>query len=90
MLDCYGPLLDRPVIRNDFEDKYAMVLELYSDELDRSKDLYDEHMASIRDSEGIPPLNRNMPSIAGQLKWSSQLRDRINKPMGSFKHMEQP
>ncbi|XP_072167681.1 dynein beta chain, ciliary [Diadema setosum] len=90
MLDCYGPMLDRPVIRNDFECKYPIVLELYNQELDKAKELYDQHIQDTEESEGNPPLNKNMPSIAGQLKWSSQLRDRINKPFSSFKHMEHP
>lgn len=89
MLDCYGPLLDRPVIRNDFESKYPDVLMLYDQELDQSKDIYDEHMR-LEEAAGNAPLNKNMPDVAGQLKWSAQLRDRISKPMGSLKHMEHP
>nr|P39057.1 RecName: Full=Dynein beta chain, ciliary [Heliocidaris crassispina]BAA00827.1 dynein beta-heavy chain [Heliocidaris crassispina] len=89
MLDCYGPLLDRPVIRNDFECKYPIVLMLYDQELDQSKEIYDEHMR-VEEANGNAPLNKNMPDVAGQLKWSAQLRDRISKPMGSLKHMEHP
>ena len=90
MLDCYGPMLDRPVIKDDFEDKYPQLLVMYSDDLDNAKEIYDKQMASIEASEGKPPLNKNMPEVAGALKWSKQLRKRIEHPMSCFKHFEHP
>ena len=90
MLDCYGPMLDRPVISDDFEPKYPILLTMFDEDLDKAKDVYDMQMAAIGQTEGRPPLNKNMPEMAGALKWSKELESRISNPMASFKHIEHP
>ena len=90
MLDCYGPMLDRPVIKEDFEDKYPQLLVMYNSDLDDAKHIFDDHMAATEASGGHPPLNKNMPEIAGSMKWSQQLKARIAHPMACFKHFEHP
>ncbi|XP_071954573.1 dynein beta chain, ciliary-like [Antedon mediterranea] len=90
MLDCYGPILDRPVICEDFEHKYPIILKMYNEELDKSKVIYDNQMRSCETSENKPPLHKNLPEVAGALKWAKELRMRLEKPMASFKHIEHP
>ena len=90
MLDCYGPMLDRPVIKDDFEPKYSILLSMYNDDLDRVKEVYDKQMLCIENMDGRPPLNKNMPEVGGALKWSLELQGRISNPMASLKHIEHP
>ncbi|XP_070581054.1 dynein beta chain, ciliary-like isoform X2 [Ptychodera flava] len=90
LLDCYGTLLDRPLIREDFESKYPLLLEMYNNELDDAKVIYDKQMAIDEAADGKAPVNKNMPEVAGALKWSDELRQRISIPMGNFKHIEHP
>ena len=56
-------------------------------ELNKVKQLYDEQMAR-RAETGTMPIHKNMPPVAGALKWSQELRDRITGPMESFRRME--
>ena len=90
MLDCYGPMLDRPVIKDDFEPKYPVLLSMFNFDLDRAKEIYDIQMGQIGQKDGRAPLNKNMPEAAGALKWSMELRSRLSSPMASFKHIEHP
>lgn len=39
----------------------------------------------VSGEDGAPPINKNMPHVAGALKWSNELRDRITKPMQALK-----
>lgn len=90
MLDCYGPMLDRPVIKDDFEPKYPILLIMFDADLDKAKEIYDQQMACIDKMADQPPLNKNMPEVGGALKWSKELEHRISNPMASFKHIEHP
>jgi len=73
LLDCLGSLLDRPLIHVDFVNKYPVLLRMFEQELDQCKVIFDTQM-SIEQDEGIPPINKNMPHVAGVLKWSNELR----------------
>lgn len=77
-------MLDRPLIYADFELKYPILLKMYEKELDHSKIIFDMQM-DVSGEDGTPPINKNMPHVAGALKWSNELRDRITKPMQALK-----
>ena len=76
--------MDRPLIHADFEYKYPILLKMYEEELDEAKMIFDNQM-NVADDDGTPPINKNMPHVAGALKWSQELRDRITKPMHTLK-----
>lgn len=57
---------------------------MYEKELDHSKIIFDMQM-DVSGEDGTPPINKNMPHVAGALKWSNELRDRITKPMQALK-----
>ncbi|KAJ7340469.1 hypothetical protein OS493_003217 [Desmophyllum pertusum] len=57
---------------------------MYEEELDEAKMIFDGQML-VTDDDGTPPINKNMPHVAGALKWSQELRDRITKPMHALK-----
>ena len=84
MLDMMGSLLDRPVIHHFFQHNYYTLIEMCSEELDDAKVLYDQQLARAKTPMG-PILNKNMPPMAGILKWCDQLRGRICSFMDRFK-----
>lgn len=57
---------------------------MYEEELDEAKMIFDGQML-VANSEDTPPINKNMPHVAGALKWSQELRDRITKPMHALR-----
>ncbi|RDD42081.1 Dynein beta chain, ciliary [Trichoplax sp. H2] len=88
LINCFGSLLNRPVIKTDFEHKYAILLTLFNKELDNAKKIYDIQIASEKNKEGSAPINKNMPNVAGNLQWAREIRHRISVPMASLKQLD--
>jgi len=39
---------------------------------------------------GFPPVHKNMPLVAGALRWAQELRARIQAQFGPFRHITHP
>uniref|UniRef100_G3TNR2 Dynein axonemal heavy chain 17 n=1 Tax=Loxodonta africana TaxID=9785 RepID=G3TNR2_LOXAF len=89
LLHMCGGLLERPLILAEVVPRYSVMLELFDAELDNIKILYDAQMAASQEGN-IPPIHKNMPPVAGQLKWSLELQERLEAPMRDLKHIEHP
>ncbi|XP_078609718.1 dynein beta chain, ciliary-like isoform X2 [Branchiostoma floridae x Branchiostoma japonicum] len=90
LLDIFGSLLERPIIAEDTNSRFPTILSLYDRDLDTAKQMYDRYMAEEKANGGTPPVHKNMPPIAGALKWTQELRDRITQPMGNLKNLNHP
>uniref|UniRef100_A0A8C8WRI9 Dynein axonemal heavy chain 17 n=1 Tax=Panthera leo TaxID=9689 RepID=A0A8C8WRI9_PANLE len=84
-----GGLLERPLILAEVVPRYSVMLELFDAELDNTKTLYGAQLAASADGN-IPPLHKNMPPVAGSLKWSLELQERLEAPMRDLKHIDHP
>ncbi|KAM4843232.1 dynein axonemal heavy chain 17 [Thomomys bottae] len=84
-----GGLLERPLILADVVPRYSTMLEMFDGELDNAKLMYDAQMAASADNK-IPPIHKNMPPVAGQLKWSLELQERLEVAMKHLKHIDHP
>jgi len=89
MIDILGVLLERPQLKQDFNDHYTDIVEMMDSELSDAKRLYDESMRSVHDT-GSMPMHKNMSPVAGRLQWVHELRQRISLPMASFSRIEHP
>uniref|UniRef100_A0A452UEG0 Dynein axonemal heavy chain 17 n=1 Tax=Ursus maritimus TaxID=29073 RepID=A0A452UEG0_URSMA len=89
LLHMCGGLLERPLILAEVVPRYSVMLELFDAELDSTKTLYDVQLAASADGK-IPPIHKNMPPVAGQLKWSLELQERLEAPRRDLKHIEHP
>ncbi|KAL2078484.1 hypothetical protein ACEWY4_026169 [Coilia grayii] len=85
LFDMFGFILERPHIQSQIGCKYKELVDMFSSELDVAKLVFDAQMSAAEMYKGIPPISKNMPHVAGQLKWAQELRDRIQTPMTSFK-----
>ncbi|XP_008011290.3 dynein axonemal heavy chain 17 [Chlorocebus sabaeus] len=84
-----GGLLERPLILAEVVPRYSVMLELFDAELDNAKILYDAQMAASEEGK-IPLIHKNMPPVAGQLKWSLELQERLEVSMKHLTHIEHP
>lgn len=80
MVDIFGSLLERPLIYEDFKSRYPCLLKMIEVDLDEVKKIFDEH-TTTETEKGSAPLNKNMPSVAGALKWAQELRNRLKTPL---------
>ena len=78
LLEMMGPLIERPLIQRDFSHKYPILLSMCNKELDSAKLIFDRQMELFRSASG-PMINKNMPQVAGLLKWTQELSERIEE-----------
>ena len=78
-----GPLVLRPIIQEKFKHKYPILTRMVEEDLDAVKKLHDHQMTLIQTTG--PQLNKNMPKVAGMLKWSQELRERVHLSIDKFK-----
>ncbi|XP_027968229.1 dynein heavy chain 17, axonemal [Eumetopias jubatus] len=89
LLHMCGGLLERPLILAEVVPRYSVMLELFDAELDNTKTLYDAQLVASADGN-IPLIHKNMPPVAGQLKWSLELQERLEAPRRDLKLIEHP
>ncbi|XP_066917361.1 dynein beta chain, ciliary-like [Clytia hemisphaerica] len=85
LIDIFGNLLDRPMINNDFEGKYIVLLKMVEVELDKAKIVFDQQIALEAEQKQQMSSGKNMPVVAGSLRWAQQLRLRYQNPIASLK-----
>ncbi|XP_033960741.1 dynein axonemal heavy chain 11 [Pseudochaenichthys georgianus] len=92
LLKIFSTLLERPMIHQLFSPNYNVLLDMFHQEVDYCQCILDKHRDGLR--SGCIVLGKNMPYVAGNLKWSQELRIRIltnrsklselaNMPLGS-------
>ena len=84
LLEMMGPILERPLIHRDFHHKYPILLAMFNQELDNVKMAYDQQMEAARSPSG-PVINKNMPPVAGALKWAQELKERVDLSMDKMR-----
>lgn len=82
-------LLERPLIKADAGAHYSALLEMFNAELDNAKILYDIQIAT-KIKDGVPPISKNMPPVAGQLKWALELQERLQNPRKDLNAIDHP
>uniref|UniRef100_A0A8C5XER9 Dynein axonemal heavy chain 9 n=1 Tax=Microcebus murinus TaxID=30608 RepID=A0A8C5XER9_MICMU len=89
LLDIAGNLIERPLVARDASDKYLVLLRMFSKDLDAVRMIYSQHVQEEAEL-GFPPVHKNMPAVAGGLRWTQELRQRIQGPFGSFSRVTHP
>ncbi|GAB0197572.1 dynein axonemal heavy chain 17 [Grus japonensis] len=80
LVHMFASLLERPLIKAEVSPHYSALLGMFSTELENVRVLYDAQTASPPAHGGGPAINKNMPPVAGQLKWALELQQRLEQP----------
>ncbi|KAJ8415860.1 hypothetical protein AAFF_G00404170 [Aldrovandia affinis] len=86
LLAVYGHFMERPVIKEIFSPNFLILLQLFDQELERCKQLYDSHIHQVEGSVGV--VSKNMPLVSGSLKWARMLKERIQTPWTNLCYVE--
>ena len=81
LLESFEGLLSRPIILDELERKQIVLIELYSNDLKKVNQIFNEGRELINSQDENSPLTKNMSPIAGALNWTNGLRGRITEPM---------
>ncbi|KAM6297472.1 dynein axonemal heavy chain 17 [Aegotheles albertisi] len=80
LVHMFAPLLERPLVKAEVAPCYSALLEMFNAELEKVKELYDAQMAPLPPrAEGLP-ADKNVPPVAGQLKWALELQQQLREP----------
>ena len=74
LLRQFQAILQRESLKADLNAKYMVIFQNYGLDVDAVQKLYETNKAN-------PPVVRNAPPVAGNIMWSRQLLQRIEKPM---------
>ncbi|XP_043921477.1 dynein axonemal heavy chain 11 [Protopterus annectens] len=85
LLAISGYFLERPVIMEIFSPVYLILLQMFDQDLNRCKQLYDIHMDQVEKSDNTIVICKNMPQVSGHLKWAKQLKEWIQKLWSEFR-----
>ncbi|KAM6948829.1 LOW QUALITY PROTEIN: dynein axonemal heavy chain 11-like [Aplochiton taeniatus] len=85
LLQIFGTLLERPRIHQLFSPNYSLLLAMFSQEMDQCQLILEQHRERLR--SGCALLSKNMPPVAGNLKWSQELRDRVLTHRSNLNHL---
>uniref|UniRef100_A0A8C6JKW0 Dynein axonemal heavy chain 17 n=1 Tax=Melopsittacus undulatus TaxID=13146 RepID=A0A8C6JKW0_MELUD len=86
LLDMFGSLLERPVIAADAADKYSVLISMFLSAVAHARLIYTRHIQAELEL-GSPPVHKNMPPVAGALRWAQELRARIQGPFGHLRRI---
>uniref|UniRef100_A0A3P9AKI4 Dynein axonemal heavy chain 17 n=1 Tax=Esox lucius TaxID=8010 RepID=A0A3P9AKI4_ESOLU len=89
VLDMFGSLLERPLMAAEAQNRYPVLISLFDRELDCCKELFKKHTQTAEEL-GYTPVSRNMPAVAGGLRWAQQLQERIQIPFSKFRYITYP
>lgn len=84
-----GSLLLRPIVYNEIKDKLDNLLDLYNQDLDLVKTVFDKGIYALNES-GITALqvDRGFPPITGALTWIKKMKIRVTKPTEDLPNIE--
>ncbi|XP_070082664.1 dynein axonemal heavy chain 9 isoform X4 [Equus caballus] len=89
LLDVAGNLLERPLVAQDASDKYLVLIQMFNQDLDTVRIIYSQHVQEEAEL-GFSSVHKNMPAVAGGLRWAQELRQRIQGPFDNFRRMTHP
>ncbi|XP_006863495.1 PREDICTED: dynein heavy chain 9, axonemal [Chrysochloris asiatica] len=89
LIDIAGSLLERPLVAQDVSDKYLVLIRMFNQDLDAVRIIYSQHVQEEVEL-GFSLVHKNMPAVAGGLRWVQELRQRIQGPISNFRCLTHP
>ena len=89
LLHIFGSLIKRKLIAKELADKMPQLIVMLNDEMDMAREIFNRQQKKISEM-GKAQIDRNMPPVSGQLKFSQELRDKIAKSVKNFKELQHP
>uniref|UniRef100_A0AAV2JZN7 Dynein heavy chain tail domain-containing protein n=1 Tax=Knipowitschia caucasica TaxID=637954 RepID=A0AAV2JZN7_KNICA len=89
VVDLFGSLCERSLVAADAVSRYPILLSMFDQELDNTRVLYRRHIQAA-DQRAWTPVNKNMPAVAGGLRWVHELKRRIQSLFSMFTQLSYP
>ena len=89
LLHIFGTLIQRTLIAKELSEKMPQLLSMLNQEMDEAKSIFMKQQKRIKEF-GKPLTDRNMPQVAGQLRFSKEIKDRISCSVKNFRELNHP
>ncbi|KAL2297866.1 hypothetical protein Nmel_016431 [Mimus melanotis] len=90
LVHMFASVLEQPLIKAEASPCYMALLGMFEAELESVKALYDTRMVSPPPHGGAPAIHKNLPQVAGKLKWALELQQRLEGPRKDLLAMDHP
>ncbi|NXG00005.1 DYH17 protein, partial [Sakesphorus luctuosus] len=90
LVHMFASVLERPQIRAEASPCYLALLGMFEAELESVKLLFDTQTVSPPPHGGAPSIHKNLPPVAGQLKWALELQQRLEGPRRDLLAIDHP
>lgn len=90
LVHMFASVLERPLIKAEASPCYMAMLGMFEAELESVKALYDNRMVTPPPHGGAPAIHKNLPQVAGKLKWALELQQRLEGPRKDLLAMDHP
>ncbi|NWU85052.1 DYH17 protein, partial [Onychorhynchus coronatus] len=90
LVHMFASVLERPLIRAEASPCYSALLGMFEAELESVKVLYDTQTVSPPPLGGAPSIHKNLPPVAGQMKWALELQQRLEGPRRDLLAIDHP
>ncbi|GCC24108.1 hypothetical protein chiPu_0002508 [Chiloscyllium punctatum] len=87
MLNMFAFFIKRPLIKEEVSQKYPILVDMINNDLDNIKSIFDAHLTAMAE-KNVPTINRNMPYVAGELKWAQEVNERMEVSMKCFNSID--
>ena len=75
------------VVLEDYNMEYVQIVDAMEDEIYECDAMIERHL-QMYDEAILESVHRNMPPVAGHLRWATELKDRLDSNLDRFKIME--
>ncbi|NXG18699.1 DYH17 protein, partial [Grallaria varia] len=90
LVHMFASVLERPLIRAEASPCYLALLRMFEAELETVKLLFDTQTVSPPPPGGAPSIHKNLPPVAGQLKWALELQQQLEGPRRDLLAIDHP
>ncbi|CAG7717651.1 unnamed protein product [Allacma fusca] len=88
LITVFGPLLHRPIIKEDFLGNFPSYLELLKKEMTQILEMFDEQVLGVKEVHKRTMVNRLLPPFSATVHWIKYAKDRIEMSVSQFQSLE--
>ena len=81
LLDNFEGLLERPILQDELEKKYNVLVAQYKDDGLETQNVFQDSKQAVATNADDAPIFQNMPPCTGAIYWANSLRQRLREPM---------
>ena len=81
LLDNFEGLLERPILQDELEKKYNLIIAQYKDDGLEVQNIFQDNKVPVSANEDDAPIFQNIPPVTGAIYWADTLRQRLREPM---------